>query len=151
MEKNAKIILILGVIITIALLFIDIYAAGIAGVFFITLMMSLWIMQDSRGVPDIAATLREDAKAILLTNKGNASAVKIHATLVPMNIEFDVPVLEVESTHELPLPTMVQEVKIIITYENEKGMAYSRSSLLSSIKEEPDLLKPMLPLFKWKK
>lgn len=151
MEKNATIILILGVIITIALYFIDIYAAGIAGVFFITVMMSLWIMHDSRGIPDIEATLSEDAKAILLSNTGNASAVKIHATLVPMNIEFDVPVLEVESTYELPLPTMVQEIKIIITYENENEKVFSRTSLLSALKEEPDLLKPMLPLFKWKK
>jgi hypothetical protein len=151
MDKNTKIILVLGVIITIALFFIDIYAAGIAGVLFGTLIMSLLIMQDSKGIPDLTATFRDDAKAVIITNKGNTRAVKIHATLIPMNIEFDVPVLEVESTHELPLPTIIPEVKIILTYENENERGFSRTSLLSAFKEEPDLLKPMLPLFRWKK
>jgi hypothetical protein len=150
MEKNSKILLVLGALITIILVFINIYLAGIVCVLFITLLMSLMIMQDTKGIPDIIVSLRDDAKAILLTNKGNARAVKIHATLVPANLEFDVPLLEEDATHEIPLTTMVEEIKIVITYENERGRVFSKSSHLSALEEEPDLFKPMIPVFKWK-
>jgi hypothetical protein len=150
MEKNSKILLVLGALITIILVFINIYLAGIVCVLFITLLMSLMIMQDTKGIPDIIVSLRDDAKAILLTNKGNARAVKIHATLVPANLEFDVPLLEEDATHEIPLTTMVEEIKIVITYENEQGRVFSKSSHLSALEEEPDLFKPMIPVFKWK-
>ncbi|MFY9800440.1 MAG: hypothetical protein WAK10_04250, partial [Methanoregula sp.] len=145
-----KILLVLGALITIILLFIDIYLAGIVCIIFIILLMSMLIMQDSQGIPDIRSALKEDAKAILLTNKGNAKAVKIHAILVPADVEFDIPVLEVESTFEFPLTTMVEEIKIIITFQNENKRQFSRSVKLSALEEEPDLLKPMIPLFKWK-
>ncbi len=92
MEKNIKILLVLGTLITIILLFIDNYLAGIVCIIFIIILMSMLIMQDSQGIPDIRSVLKEDAKAILITNKGNAKAVKIHATLVPADIEFDIPV-----------------------------------------------------------
>lgn len=151
MEKNIKILFVLGALITFILLFIDIYLAGIACMIFIAIIMSFLIMQDTRGIPDIAVTLREDAKAVLLTNKGNARAVKIHATLVPVNSEFDIPVLEEEATYEIHLTAMVEEVKIVITYENEQGRLFSLSKYLSAMGEEPDLLKPMIPIFKWKK
>jgi len=45
----------------------------------------------------------------------------------------------------------VQEIKIKITYSNENGRLFSSSKKLSVFDEEPDLLKPMLPMFKWKK
>lgn len=151
MEKNTKILLVLGVLITIVLLFIDIYLAGIACVILITILMSLRIMQDTSGIPEIVAKLREDAKAIILTNTGNARAEKIHVTLVPVNAEFDIPLLEAESTFEFPLNAMFEEIKIVITYKNENGRLFSGSQKLSVFGEEPDLLKPMIPIFKWKK
>jgi hypothetical protein len=151
MNKNTKILLALGVSITIFLLFIDIYLAGIAGVILITILMSLRIMQDTTGIPEIVATLRDDAKAIILTNTGNARAEKIHVALVPLNIEFDISLLEAESTYEFSLNAMVEEIKIAITYQNENGRLFSSSSKLSAFGEEPDLLKPMIPIFKWKK
>ena len=46
---------------------------------------------------------------------------------------------------------MVQEIKIKITYSNESGRLFSSSKKLSVFDEEPDLLKPMIPTFKWKK
>jgi hypothetical protein len=151
MEKNTKILLALGVSITIFLLFIDIYLAGIAGVILITILMSLRIMQDTTGIPEIVATLRDDAKAVILTNTGNARAEKIHAALVPLNIEFDIPLLEAESTYEFSLNAMVEDIKIAITYQNENGRRFSSSSKHSVFGEEPDLLKPMIPIFNWKK
>jgi len=151
MEKNTKILLVLGSLITIVLLFIDIYLGGIVGVIFITLMMSRKIMHETTGIPDIVATFQEDAKGIVLTNTGNARAEKIHALLVPNNIEFDIPSLDVDATYEYSLNAMVQEIKIVITWSNENGRQFSGSAKLSVFDEEPDLLKPMIPTFKWKK
>jgi hypothetical protein len=150
MEKNTKILLVLGALITIVLLFIDIYLAGIAGVILITLLMSLIIMQDTSGIPEIVVKLRDDAKAIIVTNTGNTRAVKIHVALVPVNIEFDIPLLETESTYEFSLNGMVEVIKIAVTYQNENGRLFSSSSKLSALGEEPDPFKPMIPLFKWK-
>jgi len=151
MEKNTKILLALGVFITIFLLFIDIYLAGIVCVIFITILMSLRIMQDTAGIPEIVATLRDDAKVIILTNTGNARAERIHVAVVPMNIEFDIPSLEAELTYEYPLNAMVEDIKIAVTYQNENGRLFSDSQKLSVFGEEPDLFKPIIPIFKWKK
>jgi len=151
MEKNTKILLVLGALITVVLLFINIYLGGIAGVIFIAIAMSLLIMQDTTGVPEVVANLSDDAKSIILTNTGNAWAEKIHVTLIPGNIEFDIASLDVDSVYEYSLGTMVQEIKIKITYSNENGRLFSSSKKLSVFDEEPDFLKPMLPMFKWKK
>jgi hypothetical protein len=151
MDKRIQIILVLGILITIASLFYDIYLAGIVGVIFIAIIMSLMIMQDTTGIPEVVAKLSEDAKSIVLINTGNARAEKIHVTLVPNNIEFDIASLDVDSAYEYSLGTMVQEIKIKITYSNENGRLFSSSKKLSVFDEEPDLLKPMIPTFKWKK
>jgi hypothetical protein len=151
MEKNVVILLVLGLCITLALAFINIYLAGIAFILLITLLMSLMIMQDTAGYPDIEILLRDDARAIIFRNKGNARADEIHGALVPLNIEFNVPSLDEESTYEYPLDTMVEGIKVTITYKNREGRPFSKNKMLSSLEEEPDLLKPMIPVFKWKK
>jgi hypothetical protein len=151
MEKNSQILIVAGLIITLLLIFVNIYLAGIVFILLITILMSLLIMQDTAGIPDIAVQLRDDAKAVLLTNKGNARAVKIHGALVPLNIEFDTPSLEVDSTFEYRLTAMVEEVKIVVTYQNENGRSFSKSAMLSALEEEHDPLQPMIPVFKWKK
>jgi hypothetical protein len=151
MERNITLLLVLGSLITLILLFVNIYLAGIVVIILITLLMSLMIMQDTKGHPDIAVQLRDDAKGIILTNKGNARADAIHGALVPMNIEFDIPFLDADATYEYPFPAMVEEVKVAITYKNEAGNQFSKTAKLSSLEEEPDLLKPMIPVFKWKK
>jgi len=151
MEKNTIILIILEILITIPLLFYDVYLGGIVCMVFIVLVMSLLIMQDSAGIPEIVPKLREDAKGIVLTNNGNARAEKIHVALVPNNIEFDVPPLEVDATYEFPLQEMVQEIKVVITFTNEEQKQFSHSAKLSVFGEEPDLLKPMFPTFKWQK
>jgi len=150
MEKNLKLLLVGGLLVTVFLFFINIYLAGIALILLIAILMSLLIMQDTAGMPDIAAHFRDDAKAILLTNKGNARAVNIHGKLVPLNIEFDTPSLEVDTTFEYPLNAMVDSVKIVVTYQNEKGRQFSTSVKLSALEEERDLLQPLIPMFKWK-
>ena len=150
MDKNTTILLVLGAFIILILLFINIYLAGIACIILIIILMSLRIMQDSTGNPQIVVNLRDDAKAIILTNKGNARAEKIHVALVPVNIEFDISSLEVESTYEFSLNEMVETIKIAVTYQNENGRLFSSSSKLSVFEEEYDPFKPMFPMFKWK-
>jgi hypothetical protein len=151
MEKNSIILIILGLFITIILSFIDIYLAGIVCVLIITIVMSLMIMQDTQGIPEIIVRLRDDAKAIILTNNGNSKAEKIHVSLVPANLEYDIPILLEDATYQIPLASMIEEIKVVVTYENEKGRSFSLSSRLSSMEEEPDLFKPIIPIFKWKK
>ena len=150
MDKNTKILIIIGVLVTLILLFVNIYLAGIVFILFITLLMSILIMQDSLGIPEIAVSLNDDAKAVLIMNKGNAKAVKIHVTLVPVNLEYDIPVLSEDATHRISLSAMAEELKVVTTYENEKGRSFSFTSHLSALNGEPDLLKPMIPVFKWK-
>jgi hypothetical protein len=151
MDKRIQIILVLGILITIASAFLDMYLAGIVGVIFIAIMMSLMIMQDTTGIPEVVAKLSEDAKSIVLTNTGNARAEKIHVILIPSNIEFDIDSLDVNSVYEYSLGTMVQEIKIKITYSNENKRLFSSSKKLSVFDEEPDILRPLIPMFKWKK
>jgi hypothetical protein len=151
MDKRIQVILVLGIIITIVLAFLDMYLAGIVGVIFIVIIMALMIMQDTTGIPEVVAKLSDEAKSIILTNTGNARAEKIHVTLIPSNVEFDVPSLDVDSSYEYPLGSMVQEIKIKITWSNENKRLFSSSKKMSVFEEDPDLLRPMVPMFKWKK
>jgi hypothetical protein len=151
MDKNIKILIVLGILITIASAFYDIYLAGIVGVIFIALIMSVMIMKDTTGIPEVVPKLTEDGKKIILTNTGNARAEKIHVTLMPTTLEFDIATLDIDSVYEYPLDKPVEEIKIKITYSNENGRLFSNSKKLSVFEEEPDLLKPMFPTFGWKK
>jgi hypothetical protein len=151
MDKRVLVILALGIIFTIVAAFLDMYLAGIVGVIFIAIIMSLMIMQDTTGIPEVVVKLSDDAKSIILTNTGNARAEKIHVALIPGNVEFDIAFLDIDSAYEYSLGSMVQEIKIKITYSNENGRLFSSSKKVSVFDEEPDLLKPMVPMFKWKK
>jgi hypothetical protein len=151
MDKKIQVILVLGILITIAAAFLDIYLAGIVGVLFIAIIMSLMIMQDTTGIPEVVAMLTEDGKNIVLTNTGNARAEKIHVKLLPNALEFDLTTLDVDSAYEYLLEKPVEEIKIKITYSNENGRLFSSSKKLSVFEEESDLLKPAFPTFGWKK
>jgi len=151
MDKKINILIILGILITIAAAFYDIYLGGIVGMIFVAVIMSLMIMQDTTGIPEIVPKLTDDGKGIILSNTGNARAENIHVTLVPNNIEFDIASLDVDASYEYSLGTMVQEIKTRITYSNENRRLFSSSKKVSVFEEDPDLLKPMIPMFKWKK
>jgi hypothetical protein len=150
MDRKLQILLIAGIIITAIVFLFNIYAAGIVLVIFATLVMSWTIMQDSTFLPDIVAELTGDAKAIVIRNSGNALALKIHVALVPENIEFDLPSLGVDEMHIHPLEHMIEQVKVIITFENEKDNRFSRTYQLSGYGDNFDPLKPMIPLFHYK-
>lgn len=151
MDKTAKMLLGGGIILAIVLAFVSIYLAGIVFVIIITLVISQMIMQDSSFQPDITAKLREDAKAIVLTNTGNAVAGNIHVAIVPMDLEYDVPLLAVEASYEYPLKAMAGEIKVVLTYENDRKNRFTGSFMLSSMNPGYDPLKPVFPLFGWKK
>ena len=151
MDKRIQVILVLGIIVTIISAFLDMYLAGIVGMIFIAIVMSLMIMQDTTGIPEVVVKLGDEAKSIILTNNGNARAENIHVTLIPSNREFDIASLDVDSVYEYFLGAMVQEIKIKITYSNENKRLFTSSKKLSVFDEEPDLLRPLIPMFKWKK
>jgi hypothetical protein len=150
MDKRTTAVLAAGILVTLLLFFINIYLAGIALIILIAIIMTLMIMQDTTCRPEVGVRLKDDAKAIILTNGGNSPAVKIHVALVPMNIEYDVGSLAADASHEYPLPAMVTDVKAVITFENEKGQPFSHSQKLSASGEEWEPLKPMIPVFGWK-
>jgi hypothetical protein len=150
MDTRTIAVLAAGIVVTVLLFFVSIYLAGIAFVILVAVVMSLMIMQDSAFLPQVSVRLREDAKAVVLTNAGNSPAVRIHVALVPMNIEYDVDTLAVDASHEYPLTSMIGEAKAVVRFANEKGQAFSHSSRLSASGEEFEPLKPMIPLFGWK-
>lgn len=150
MDKRTTAILAAGIIVTILLFFVDINLAGIAFILLVVIVMSLMIMQDSTFLPQIDIRIRDDAKAVVITNTGNSPALNIHVALVPINIEYDVASLAVEESHEYRFPTMLAEVKAVVTYTNENGQPFSHSRNLSATGEEFEPLKPMVPVFGWK-
>ena len=109
-------------------------------------------MGETRSLPPrLACWLSEDAKKIVIRNEGNDRAVRIHITLVPQDLQFDLPELSVEGRHEFTLASMIPEAKAVVTYENTSGRRFSGSFLLSATgKGEEDLLRPVFPIFGWK-
>jgi hypothetical protein len=150
MDKKTTAVLAVGILVTVLLFFVSIYLAGIAIIILVALVMSLMIMQDTTFLPQVDVRLREDAKAIVLTNAGNSPATKIHVALVPMDIEYDVDSLAIDESHEYSLASMIGEVKAVITFSNEKGQVFSQSHKLFASGEEFEPLKPMIPIFGWK-
>ena len=150
MDKTTTAVLAAGILVTLLLFFVSIYLAGIAFIILVAIVMSLMIMRDTTFLPQVDVRLREDAKAIVLTNAGNSPALKIHVALIPMNIEYDVASLAVDGSHEYLLSSMIADVKAVITFSNEKGQSFSCSHKLSASGEEFEPLKPMIPIFGWK-
>ena len=151
MDKNQKIMLVVGLVITVALLFYNIYLGLIALIILGALIMSFRIMNDSVQTPDMVAFLSEDAKSLVVRNVGNSGAYSIHVSLVPHNIEYDIASLEPDARSTHMFEEMISEAKAVVRYKNQKGEEFSRSIRLSALGgDEDDILKPVFPLFKWK-
>jgi hypothetical protein len=152
MERNYKILLGIAFIICVILLIWNIYIGGIAFIIFIALLMSVWIMEDSRMHPIITASLKHGAKAVEFRNTGNSSAYAIHVVIIPHDIEFDIPLLKEDEKYLYAFAKMISEAKVVVSFENENKVRVSKTYLLSATdKSDEDLLKPTFPLFKWKK
>ena len=151
MKKNYLLLLGAVLIVSLGLFVFDIYA-GLAGlIVFAALLMSVLVMEDSLGKPSLRATLQDDAKSLRLRNSGNAPARMIHVTIVPHNIEFDIPQLGVEEQFRYSFETMVPQAKVVVTYQNEQGTPFSKTFVLSALDtDDDDLLKPAFPMFSWK-
>jgi hypothetical protein len=150
MDKNTIIVLAAGLILTILLSFVNIYLGGIALIITIVLVMSLLIMADTRGLPTLDITLEDDAKGIVVRNAGNSPAVNIHLSLVPMNLEYRIPRLDIDERHEFRQEEMIREVKVVAGFDNEDGHAFTTTVKLSAYDTGFEPLKPIIPLFKWK-
>ncbi|KQC05293.1 MAG: hypothetical protein APR55_01685 [Methanolinea sp. SDB] len=152
MADSRKTLLITGFVICILIaVLIDLFIGLIALVILAAIFMSLRIMADSADLPNISAFLQEDAKGIWVVNRGNATAYSIRVALVPLDLEFTIPKLEMDGRTQFPLDMMVENVKVVVQYTNDSGVEYSDSYKLSALGEDDDdLLKPVFPLFKWK-
>ncbi len=112
------------------------------------LLMSVRIMQETYNIPDVNTRLNPDAKGVTVTNTGNARAVNIRVALVPLDVEFDVPPLDVDSRYVFALPHMVSEAKAVVKFENEQGRKFMNTNRLSALEPtEEDLLQPLIPIF----
>ena len=150
MERSLVIVIVLGLAAAAGLLlispFLSLMALIIAGV----VAMALAIARDTRDLPDIEASLSEEARSVILRNRGNAPALKLHVSFVPIGVEVDLPSLGVEAVHELPLPGQASEVKVVVTYNNSKGQPFRRTALLSALHAPEDPLRPAFGLFGYK-
>jgi len=150
MERSLVIVIVLGLAAAAGLLlvspFLSLMALIIAGV----AVMALAIGRDTRDLPDIEASLSEEARSVILRNRGNAPALQLHVSAVPIGVEVDLPSLAVEAVHELPLPGQVTEVKVVVTYNNSKGQPFRRTALLSALHPPEDPLRPAFGIFGYK-
>lgn len=150
MDRSLVIVAVLGIAAAAVLLLVSPYLSLIALVIAAVAGMAIVIWRDSYDHPSIEATLAEDARSIMLRNTGNAPAREVHASFVPLDMDVDLPSLDVEAIHEVPLPGQVPEVKVVVRFKNGKGQALQTTSLLSSLHPEGDPLRPAFPLFRWK-
>jgi hypothetical protein len=155
MEKFQKIALVLGIIIIIFLFIaVDPFIAGVGLFILLALLLSFGMYNTSKRfprVPELIALLSEDAKSVIIKNKGESKAVSIKVAIVPLEMEFEVPPLAPDEAYTIAMPNMIEEAKAAISYEDESGKQFSHSSPLSALGGgEEDLLKPMFPMFGWK-
>lgn len=152
MNRNYLILLAVACIITLFLFLVNFWFGMMAIVGLIALGMSVYIMQDTLGHPDILAIFKDQAKNLELRNRGNAEAQNIHVAVIPYNIEFDIPTLQIEERYTHGFGRMVDEAKVVVTFQNAQGVRYKKTYMLSALgRGDEDLLKPAFPMFKWKK
>ena len=151
MEKTHILILAIGIVLCAVGFFIDIYLGAMGVIILVALAMSFYIMEDTKILPDLFVGLHDDAKQVIVTNRGNAPAYKIHVAIVPLDIEFEIPSLEADKSAGHALDHMINEAKAVAVFEDQNGKRYSRTFKLSALENnDDDLLEPMVPLFRWK-
>lgn len=147
MDKNQRIVLVAGGLITLGLLFIDVFFALIALIIILVLLMSFRIMGDTKNYPLVTADLSEDAREVIITNTGTARAQKIQVALVPLNIDFEIASLDPDEESGFSLASMVSEAKAVVTYENSEGQQFQRSYSLTALGAGRDPTEPLFPIF----
>ncbi|GAB7016951.1 hypothetical protein [Methanogenium cariaci] len=154
-KRQVAAVFIAGIAIFAYLSFIGQFAASIVVMVILIIGMTAYLTvlgKTISEIPELTAKLSQDAKAIIIRNSGNTSAVHIHAAVVPLDIEYDVPEIPAEEEHTHSLDAMISEAKVVITWKDMKGNLFSHESAISALgKGEDDLLKPMFPMFDIKK
>lgn len=154
MDSRQSLLIIIGAIACLVSgIFIDIFFALGVAVIVGTLYMMLWIMQDAAYLPHVVCSLSEDAKSVIVRNVGTAPARKIHVSLVPLDIEFDLKEIQPDEEEIFTLEKMITQVKVVVRYTAaESDQIIENSYPISSVDGgEYDPLKPMFPIFGWKK
>ena len=147
MDKNQKIVLVMGGLIVLGLLTIEPFFALIALILVLAILMSLRIMGDTEDYPLVTAGLSEDAREIIVINTGTGKAQKIHVALVPLDIVFEVASLDPDEESGFSLPSMVSEAKAVVTNEKAEGQQFQRSYPLTALGAGHDLTEPLIPIF----
>ena len=147
MEKNQKIILVAGALITLGLFIIEPFFALIALIFVLVLLMSFRIMEDAGNYPLVVAELSEDARGVIVINTGTATAQNVRVALVPLDIDFEVALLGPDEEAGFGLASMVSEAKAVVRYENAEGREFTRTYPLTALGAGHDPTEPMFPLF----
>ncbi|MEN6342764.1 MAG: hypothetical protein ABFC89_09420 [Methanospirillum sp.] len=150
MERSLVIVIVLGLVAAAGLFFVSPYLSLMALIIAGVVGMALAIGRDTHDLPDVVASLAEDARSIMLRNRGNAPALQLHVSIVPIGVDADIASLAVEEMHEQPLPEQVTEVKVVVTYKNSKGQPFRRTALLSALHPEEDPLRPPFGIFGYK-
>ncbi|MGD9936457.1 MAG: hypothetical protein AB7S61_03150 [Methanoregulaceae archaeon] len=150
MERSFLVVLAIGVVAAAGLALISPYLSLIALIIVGVVLMVQKIGSDTHDLPDLQVEFSEDARAVIVENKGNAPAHGIHLSLVPIGVEADVPSLAPDAMHPVPLAEQVAEVKAIVTYRNGQGQEFRRSMVISALHSTGDLLRPSFALFRWK-
>ncbi|MDH7594332.1 MAG: hypothetical protein QHG99_08305 [Methanomicrobiales archaeon] len=149
--KRNDLIIVVCIILAIVAFFIEPFLSAALFVVAGLLYMSFRIMEETLDLPDVVATLKADARGVLLRNRGNAPAYQLHVSLVPLNIEFDLPELGVEATYAYSLPSMLSEAKVVVEFSSSSGKRLQRIYDLAALgRDDEDLLKPAFPIFGWK-
>jgi hypothetical protein len=126
MEKIHKRLLVVGALICVLLFWINIYLSATGVIILVALAMSVFIMEDSRVIPEITVRLGDNAKKVVVTNEGNAPAYRIHVVLFPLDIGFDLPGLAADARNEHPLTRMVETAKAVVDFDDAQGVHTSR-------------------------
>jgi hypothetical protein len=147
MDKNQRIILAAGGLITLGLFFVEPIFALIGLVCVLALLMCIRIMGETGNFPLVTVDLAEDAREIIVTNTGTARAQNVHIVIVPMNLDFEVASLEPEEESGFSLGTMISEAKAVVTYEDASGGKRTRSYPLSALSAGRDPTQPLFPIF----
>jgi hypothetical protein len=147
--ERYQVVLAMGIVISVILALINIYAGGIAFILVVALVMSMLISRDTLSLADVGVRLSADAKRISVINTGNIEARNIHISLVPIEREFDIEKLGPDESKEFGLESMIDEAKAVVVFKTDSGETFRKSINLSSLGTgDDDILKPMFPMFR---
>jgi hypothetical protein len=150
MKRNHVAVIVAGLVLSALLAVVSIYLTGIGIILVIALAMSFQIMEDTERLTDLAVGLSENAKSLIIINKGNMLIRNIAVTVIPLNVEFVVPELAVDEKFTFDFHQIINEARAAVEFEDVNGRKYNKSFELSALRSDDDLLKPMMPLFDWK-